>query len=322
MVMGVGFEVKTALFSATDAAEARFHTSRGGAIAQVSTAKYFPAMQLPFPSEHSFPLILAPMAGVSEAPYRQVCRRMGADVVLSEFLSSEAIRRRIRHHAGGRRVRGGRAADRHPDLRRRSERDGGGGAAHHRALPAGVHRHQLRLPGQEGRAAERRLRLPPGSRPGGPDHPRGHRRDAPAGDGQDPERLERPGARSGGHRAPDAGRRRAGLHPARPHPHPDVLRPGRLGRDRPRGGGPGHSGVRQRRHHDRRGYRADARSHRLRRRHGRARRVRQSLALPRRPGAARRPSRSRRRRTRASGSRSRWTTRGWRSGSRATPARP
>ncbi len=36
------------------------------------------------------------MAGVSEAPYRQVCRAMGADVVLSEFLSSEAIRRRIR----------------------------------------------------------------------------------------------------------------------------------------------------------------------------------------------------------------------------------
>ena len=53
-------------------------------------------MQLPFPSQHSFPLILAPMAGVSEAPYRQVCRRMGADAVLSEFLSSEAIRRRIR----------------------------------------------------------------------------------------------------------------------------------------------------------------------------------------------------------------------------------
>ena len=53
-------------------------------------------MQLPFPSAHPFPLILAPMAGVSEAPFRQICRRMGADVVISEFLSSEAIRRRIR----------------------------------------------------------------------------------------------------------------------------------------------------------------------------------------------------------------------------------
>jgi tRNA-dihydrouridine synthase B len=53
-------------------------------------------MKLPYPSAHDFPLILAPMAGVSEAPFRQICRRMGADVVLSEFLSSEAIRRRIR----------------------------------------------------------------------------------------------------------------------------------------------------------------------------------------------------------------------------------
>ena len=53
-------------------------------------------MQLPYPSAHAFPLLLAPMAGVSEAPFRQICRRMGADVVLSEFLSSEAIRRRIR----------------------------------------------------------------------------------------------------------------------------------------------------------------------------------------------------------------------------------
>jgi tRNA-dihydrouridine synthase B len=53
-------------------------------------------MQLPYASADSFPLILAPMAGISEAPFRQICRRMGADVVLSEFLSSEAIRRRIR----------------------------------------------------------------------------------------------------------------------------------------------------------------------------------------------------------------------------------
>ncbi|HEU4801205.1 MAG TPA: tRNA dihydrouridine synthase DusB [Gemmatimonadales bacterium] len=53
-------------------------------------------MRLPYPSAHSFPLLLAPMAGVSEPPFRQICRALGADVVLSEFLSSEAIRRRIR----------------------------------------------------------------------------------------------------------------------------------------------------------------------------------------------------------------------------------
>ena len=53
-------------------------------------------MRLPYFSGSNVPLLLAPMAGVSEAPFRQLCREMGADVVLSEFLSSEAIRRRIR----------------------------------------------------------------------------------------------------------------------------------------------------------------------------------------------------------------------------------
>ena len=51
---------------------------------------------LPYPHASTVPLILAPMAGVSEAPFRQVCRRFGADILMSEFLSSEAIRRRIR----------------------------------------------------------------------------------------------------------------------------------------------------------------------------------------------------------------------------------
>ena len=58
-------------------------------------------MQLPYPSAHPFPLMLAPMAGVSEPPFRQICRDLGADVVLSEFLSSEAIRRRIRNTLEG-----------------------------------------------------------------------------------------------------------------------------------------------------------------------------------------------------------------------------
>lgn len=53
-------------------------------------------MRLPYFDTAGVALLLAPMAGVSEAPFRQICRGMGADVVLSEFLSSEAIRRRIR----------------------------------------------------------------------------------------------------------------------------------------------------------------------------------------------------------------------------------
>jgi tRNA-dihydrouridine synthase B len=37
------------------------------------------------------PLFLAPQAGVSESPFRRLCRRFGADVVVSEFVSAEAI---------------------------------------------------------------------------------------------------------------------------------------------------------------------------------------------------------------------------------------
>jgi len=58
-------------------------------------------MRLPYFSGSHIPLLLAPMAGVSEAPFRQLCRGMGADVVLSEFLSSEAIRRRIKRTLEG-----------------------------------------------------------------------------------------------------------------------------------------------------------------------------------------------------------------------------
>ncbi|MEX2153372.1 MAG: tRNA dihydrouridine synthase DusB [Gemmatimonadaceae bacterium] len=43
--------------------------------------------------EAAVPLYLAPMAGVSESPFRRLCRRFGADVVVTEFLSAEGIRR-------------------------------------------------------------------------------------------------------------------------------------------------------------------------------------------------------------------------------------
>jgi tRNA-dihydrouridine synthase B len=42
------------------------------------------------------PLYLAPQAGVSESPFRRLCRTFGADVVVSEFVSSEGIRRNDR----------------------------------------------------------------------------------------------------------------------------------------------------------------------------------------------------------------------------------
>ena len=39
------------------------------------------------------PLYLAPQAGVSESPFRRLCRAWGADVVVSEFVSAEGLRR-------------------------------------------------------------------------------------------------------------------------------------------------------------------------------------------------------------------------------------
>jgi tRNA-dihydrouridine synthase B len=50
-------------------------------------------MRFPFAVDAPVPLYLAPMAGVSESPFRRLCRRFGADVVVTEFLSAEGIRR-------------------------------------------------------------------------------------------------------------------------------------------------------------------------------------------------------------------------------------
>jgi tRNA-dihydrouridine synthase B len=50
-------------------------------------------MRFPYPVDHAVPLFLAPMAGVSESPFRRLCRSWGADVVVTEFLSAEGIRR-------------------------------------------------------------------------------------------------------------------------------------------------------------------------------------------------------------------------------------
>jgi tRNA-dihydrouridine synthase B len=42
------------------------------------------------------PLLLAPMEDVSDQPFRLMCRRLGADVVYTEFISSEGLVRDIR----------------------------------------------------------------------------------------------------------------------------------------------------------------------------------------------------------------------------------
>jgi nifR3 family TIM-barrel protein len=52
-------------------------------------------MRFPYRVAHDVPLFLAPMAGVSESPFRLLCRRFGADVVVSEFISSVGVARGI-----------------------------------------------------------------------------------------------------------------------------------------------------------------------------------------------------------------------------------
>ena len=52
-------------------------------------------MQFPYSVAHDVPLFLAPMAGVSESPFRLIARRFGADVVVSEFISAVGVSRGI-----------------------------------------------------------------------------------------------------------------------------------------------------------------------------------------------------------------------------------
>ncbi len=49
---------------------------------------------LPWFQDGRFPLYLAPMAGVTDVTFRTLCKELGADVMVTEFVSSEGIIRR------------------------------------------------------------------------------------------------------------------------------------------------------------------------------------------------------------------------------------
>ena len=46
-------------------------------------------------SKFAFPVYLAPMEGVTDRSFRLVCKKMGADVLVSEFISSDALSREV-----------------------------------------------------------------------------------------------------------------------------------------------------------------------------------------------------------------------------------
>src|SRR3954453_13568237 len=51
-------------------------------------------LSLPWFRDGAFPLFLAPMAGVSDKIFRQLCKERGADVLVTEFVSAEGVFRR------------------------------------------------------------------------------------------------------------------------------------------------------------------------------------------------------------------------------------
>ena len=46
---------------------------------------------LPWFQNGQFPLFLAPMAGVTDVTFRGLCKELGADVMVAEFVSAEGI---------------------------------------------------------------------------------------------------------------------------------------------------------------------------------------------------------------------------------------
>src|SRR3954464_13942665 len=58
------------------------------------TSRFEDTIALPWFSPTTFPLYLAPMAGVSDKIFRQLCKERGADVLVTEFVSSEGVFRR------------------------------------------------------------------------------------------------------------------------------------------------------------------------------------------------------------------------------------
>lgn len=64
----------------------------------------------------AFPLLLAPMEDVSDPPFRALCKEQGADVVYTEFISSEGLIRDAAKSVMKLDIYGKRASSRHSNI--------------------------------------------------------------------------------------------------------------------------------------------------------------------------------------------------------------
>ena len=91
------------------------------------------------------PLVLAPMAGVTDLAFRCICRELGAGLTVTEMVSAKALCYQDRKTRGLLKI-GGTSRQRtdfwqRPGLHGRGRPDGGGDQR------SGSHRHQHGLPG-------------------------------------------------------------------------------------------------------------------------------------------------------------------------------
>ena len=62
-----------------------------GKIRNFATSKIRMSVQIGNIDLGEFPLLLAPMEDVSDPPFRYVCKQNGADMMYTEFISSEGL---------------------------------------------------------------------------------------------------------------------------------------------------------------------------------------------------------------------------------------
>ena len=177
------------------------------------------------------PLLLAPMEDVTDPSFRYMCKRFGADMVYTEFISSDGLIRDAAKSLKKLEIDDGGASRGHPALRPPDRTDGRSGP-HGRSGRSRHHRHQLRLPGEENRRARRRIghdaRRAADGRDDAPDRAGG----AQARDRQNAAGLGRGVEEHRGDRIALAGRGHRRAHRSRPHTRPDVPRRSGLDADR------------------------------------------------------------------------------------------